>query len=329
MKKNLTNLRIETLEDLKIAKSNFLNNDLELKQLMNDLKLASKEQKASIGQKINFYKQEIEQFFLTKKEEIEKKEVLKKIQDEFIDVFEEVNFSSSLHPLTLIENRFRTWFLNNGYYETEGSEITTDKINFELLNIPKDHPSRDMQDSLYLEKEQNGDQLLLRTHNTGFSIIELIKNKNKAFSAFSIGKVYRNDEDDNTHSHQFSQVDVIVAGKYNFPNLMWLLKSLLSYVFEEEVKIRLRPSYFPFTEPSCEVDVFYKNKWIEVLGSGIIHENVMKAAGYTNDMNALAWGIGIERIAMIKYGIDNIREFYKNDIRFLKQFNLEIEKLEV
>lgn len=323
---NWKNIKINTLEELKIVKSEFYSRKSELSSLIEELKKASKEEKSLIGKKINLLKHEAENFFELKKDELQKKALLEKVQEEYVDIYEEVNFSSSLHPLTLIENRFRSWFFSNGYYEVIGSEITTDNINFELLNIPKHHPSRDMQDSLYLEKKENGDQLLLRTHNTGFSVIELNKNKNKKFAAFAIGKVYRNDEDDNTHSHQFSQVDVIVAGKNNFANLIWSLKSLLSYVFEEEVKIRLRPSYFPFTEPSCEVDIFYKNKWIEVLGSGIMHENVMKMAGYTNDYNALAWGVGIERIAMIKYGIDNIRELYKNDIRFLNQFNNEIKK---
>ena len=123
-----------------------------------------------------------------------------------------------------------------------------------------------------------------------------------------------------THSHQFTQLDLISVGKHSFGTLMYTLRNMLSYVLEENVKIRLRPSYFPFTEPSVEVDVFYKNKWIEVLGAGIVHNNVLRAAGYTNKMNAIAAGIGIERIAMIKYQIDDIREFYVNDLRFLKQF---------
>ena len=194
-------------------------------------------------------------------------------------------------------------------------EIENDEYNFERLNIPQKHPARDMQDSLYINENE-----LLRTHNTGVTARVLEKYKNKAFSSFTIGKVYRNDEEDMTHSHQFTQLDLISVGKHSFGTLMYTLRNMLSYVLEENVKIRLRPSYFPFTEPSVEVDIFYKNKWIEVLGAGIVHNNVLRAAGYTNKMNAIAAGIGIERIAMIKYQIDDIREFYVNDLRFLKQF---------
>ena len=237
------------------------------------------------------------------------------MNSEKIDVTTPVRPKGSLHPLTLVTNRFKSWLKQNGYFETRGSEIETDEYNFERLNIAEDHPARAMQDSLYFNKDT-----LLRTHNTGFTARELEANKNKAFAHFAIGKVYRNDEDDQTHSHQFSQVDLVAVGHYCFPNLIWTLKSLMSYVLEEQVEIRLRPSYFPFTEPSVEVDIKYKNKWIEVLGSGMLHNNVLKAAGYSNDMNAFAAGIGIERITMIKYGINDIREFYKNDLRFLDQF---------
>ena len=172
-----------------------------------------------------------------------------------------------------------------------------------------------MQDSLYFNPE-----LLLRTHNTGFTARELDENKNKAFKHFAIGSVYRNDEDDRTHSHQFMQADFVAVGHYSFPNLIWTLKSLLSYVLEREVELRLRPSYFPFTEPSVEVDILHNGEWLEVLGSGILHRNVFKAAGYTNDMNGIAGGVGIERIAMLKYNVKDIREFYTNDLRFINQF---------
>ncbi|MGL5308606.1 MAG: phenylalanine--tRNA ligase subunit alpha, partial [Metamycoplasmataceae bacterium] len=120
--------------------------------------------------------------------------------------------------------------------------------------------------------------------------------------------------------HQFSQVDLVSVGNLNIENLIWTLKSLLSHVFEEDIEIRMRPSFFPFTEPSMEVDVFYKNKWIEILGAGMLNEKILKIAGYTNELTGFAAGIGVERVTMIKYGITDIREFYKNDLRFLKQF---------
>ena len=242
-------------------------------------------------------------------------ELNKKIESQWVDITVPLFKQGSLHPLTIVEKRFREWLNQNGYTEGSGKETESEEYNFERLNIPKDHPARDMQDTLYLK---NGD--VMRTHNTGFTARELEENPNRALRHYVIGKVYRNDEDDRTHSHQFKQVDLVAVGYYTMPNLIWTLKSLMSYVFEEEVEIRLRPSYFPFTEPSVEVDIFYRNQWIEVLGAGMLNKVVLKNASYTNDMNGFAAGIGVERITMIKYGIKDIREFYTNDMRFNTQF---------
>ncbi|VEU59144.1 phenylalanine--tRNA ligase subunit alpha [Mesomycoplasma neurolyticum] len=306
---------IKTLEDLKLAKNKFYGPNGEIFALTQKLKTANKDEKILIGKQIKTLKENIEIQFQLLAEKIEKNKIYKQIENEWIDVEEPLYNNSTLHPLTLIIQRIKEWFLQNGYFEMEESEITNDEYNFERLNIPKSHPAREMQDSLFFDEN-----ILLRTHNTGISALVLEKNKNKSFAQFSIGKVYRNDEDDQTHSHQFTQLDFVNVGYVNFPNLIWTLKSFLSYVLEEKVEIRLRPSYFPFTEPSVEVDVLYKNNWIEVLGAGMLHHNVLKIAGYTNDMNAFAAGIGIERLAMIKYKISDIRELYKNDLRFLNQF---------
>ncbi|MGX9340394.1 phenylalanine--tRNA ligase subunit alpha [Mycoplasma sp. 128] len=306
---------IKNLEDLKQLKAKFNAPDSEIGLLMQQLKEASPDQKAAIGKKIKVLKEEAETFFEKAKEHILQLEIEQSIAKDWIDVNEPVTKKGGIHPINLIITRMQDWFNSNGYFETRASEIETDEYNFERLNILKSHPARDMQDSLFIDENT-----LLRTHNTGISARALQKYANQSFSQYAIGKVYRNDEEDQTHSHQFTQLDFVSVGYTNFGNLMWTLKSLLSYVLEEEVEIRLRPSYFPFTEPSVEVDVFYKNRWIEVLGAGMLHENVLKMAGYTNDMNGFAAGIGIERIAMIKYGINDIREFYTNDERFLKQF---------
>ncbi|WP_412031432.1 phenylalanine--tRNA ligase subunit alpha [Metamycoplasma buccale] len=307
--------KIKTIEDLKNIKNEF-SNSKELLNLMDELKHASKEDKAIFGKKIQILKQEAEDFFTLAKQKLENDEIEKSLAKEYVDFAEPIGFNGSIHPIALVSQRFREWLNSNGYFELSYSEIEEDKYNFERLNIPKDHPARDMQDSLYLSSS-----ILLRTHNTGISARALEKYKNHAFSQFAIGKVYRNDEEDATHTHQFTQLDLISVGNHSFATLIYTLEKMLSYVLEEDVKIRLRPSYFPFTEPSVEVDVFFKNKWVEILGAGMIHENVLKLAGYTNDMNGIAAGIGIERIVMIKYGIDDIRELYSNDKRFLKQFN--------
>ncbi|MDP4042732.1 phenylalanine--tRNA ligase subunit alpha [Mycoplasmopsis arginini] len=306
--------KINNLEDLKLAKNQF-NNSSELKTLMEQLKVADKSLKPEIGKKIQELKKEAEDFFEKAKEKINQIEIQKQLENDFVDFATPVEFEGSIHPVNLISERFREWLLFNGYIELNYSEIENDKYNFENLNIPASHPAREMQDSLYLNKNE-----LLRTHNTGISARALERFVNSEFSQFTIGKVYRNDEEDRTHTHQFTQLDLVSIGNVSFASLMYTLKEMLSYVLEEEIKIRLRPSYFPFTEPSVEVDIFFKNKWIEVLGAGMLNEKVLKAAGYSNEMNGFAAGIGIERIAMIKYGIEDIRELYTNDKRFLKQF---------
>ncbi len=306
--------KINNLEDLKKIKYEF-NNSKELLDLISSLKTAQNNEKAEIGKKIQLLKKEAEDFFEQAKNRIEEIENNKIIESEYIDYATPITFSGTIHPIELIASRFRKWLSINGYFEVIASEIENDEYNFERLNIPKNHPAREMQDSLYLNPNE-----LLRTHNTGVSARVLEKYKNKNVSQFVIGKVYRNDEEDATHTHQFTQLDLVSVGKHSFGTLIYTLKELLSYVLEEKVEIRLRPSYFPFTEPSVEVDVFYKNRWIEVLGAGMIHNEVLRKAGYTKKATGIAAGIGLERIAMIKYGIDDIREFYTNDKRFLKQF---------
>ncbi|KUH47680.1 phenylalanine--tRNA ligase subunit alpha [Mycoplasmopsis meleagridis] len=311
--------KINTLEDLKKAKNKIYSKDGELFKLKQEIKNSSIERKKIIGQKLSELNEKYEKLIKLAEENIEIKRIENLINNEKLDVSFPVNRAGSLHPITIIENRLRDWFMQNSYFEAKAGELEWDKFNFERLNIQKDHPARDMQDSLYVD-----DELLLRTHNTGISALILDKNKNKEINTFSIGKVYRNDEDDLTHSHQFTQLDFVSVGKVSFPNLIWTLKSLLSYVFETEIELRLRPSYFPFTEPSVEVDIYYNNRWIEVLGAGMLHPNVLKMAGYdTNIFNGFAAGIGLERLAMIKYGIKDIREFYRNDLRTLNQFKNE------
>ncbi|VEU74883.1 phenylalanyl-tRNA synthetase subunit alpha [Mycoplasmopsis citelli] len=316
MKINLEN--INTLEDLKKAKNSFYGSQGPLVELQQKLKQAPVEQKRTLGQEINVLKKQYEEFFALAEAKIKQIEIDNKLNSEFVDVTIPLKRRGSLNPITIIENKLRDWFYSHGYYEQEAGEIVSDLYNFERLNIPQDHPARAMHDSLYLNATT-----LLRTHNTGVTATVLEQNANKEVSTFAIGKVYRHDEDDATHSHQFTQIDFVSVGQVSFPNLIWTLKDLLSYVLEEQVKIRLRPSYFPFTEPSVEVDVFYKNRWIEILGAGMLHPNVLKMAGFNPQFNGFAAGIGVERITMIKYGFSDIRDLYKNDLRIMEQFKDE------
>lgn len=316
IQKFFSETKIENLEDLKLAKNQFFGKDSFLASLQLQLKTASPEQKRELGKQISELKTQAEKFFSEAAKKIEEAQIEAKISNEWLDIH---SFSNDLqggfHPLSLIEDKLRSWLISHGYYEVQANEIETDEYNFERLNIAKNHPARQMQDSLYFNQN-----LLLRTHNTGVSARELEKNKNQSFAQFTIGKVFRNDEEDRTHSHQFRQLDLVAVGNLSVTDLIGTIQSLLDYIFEEKMQTRFRPSFFPFTEPSLEVDIFYNNQWIEILGCGMMHPKVLKMAGYTNNMQAIAAGIGIERLAMIKFGITDIREFYKNDLRFLKQF---------
>lgn len=319
MGKKWKEIPIDSLESLKKAKNLFNNKNSEFFLLKKKLKTASFEEKKIIGKKIQALKEEAENYFLEASLNLEEKVKKNELESTWIDVAEETKIIGSQHPVNQVIERFRIWFLQNNFFEVEGPEIESDEYNFARLNMDENHPARASHDSLYVDEKY-----LLRTHNTGFSARILQQNPNKTFNQFSVGKVYRNDDEDQTHSHQFTQIDFVCVGKnVSISNLIWVLQSLLSFVLEEEVKIRLRPSFFPFTEPSAEVDIFYKGKWIEVLGSGILHPNVLKKAGYNDEFVGMAAGIGVERIAMIKYQLNDLRDFYLNDLRFLKQFKGE------
>jgi phenylalanyl-tRNA synthetase alpha chain len=217
-----------------------------------------------------------------------------------------------------------------GYQVMEGPEIEVDEINFEKLNLPKNHPARDMQDTFYIT-----DELLLRTHTSPVQVRTMLDNADKGpIQIICPGKVFRRDDDDATHSHQFIQIEgLVIDKKTSMADLKGTLLEVARKMFGEKREIRLRPSYFPFTEPSVEVDVTCANcngkgcnickqtGWIEILGAGMVNNKVLEASGYDSSIyQGFAFGMGVERIAMLKYGINDIRMFYLNDLRFNKQF---------
>lgn len=233
------------------------------------------------------------------------------------------------HPLTRVTEEIEDLFIGMGYEIAEGPEVEKDYYNFEALNLPKGHPARDMQDSFYISEET-----LLRTHTSPVQARTMEKKKGEPIRIICPGKVFRRDNDDATHSHQFMQIEGLVIGEnIRMSDLKGTLDALAKKMFGAEREIRLRPSFFPFTEPSVEVDVSChkcggkgcnvckKTGWIEILGAGMVHPNVLEMAGYdSKKLSGFAFGIGVERIAMLKYGVDDIRHFYTNDTRFLSQF---------
>ena len=312
--------------------SSYLSKKGEISTLMGKMKDVPPEEKAEFGQAVNQTRNEVAQAFEAKKKALEEKALEEKLKKQAIDItlpgksYE----MGAINPFRLIIDEVTDIFLSMGFEVVEGDEVETDRFNFELLNVPKDHPSRDMQDTLYFDPEH-----LLRTQTSGSQAHRMLEAKEKGpIRMISPGKVYRRDEDDATHSHQFGQIEGLVVDKnISIANLRATLLLFSKKMFGEKRDIRMRSSYFPFTEPSVEVDVScFKCEgkgcstckgtgWIEILGAGMVNPHVLEDCGYDpNEYSGFAFGVGVERVAMLRYGIDDIRRIYNNDIRFLKDF---------
>lgn len=300
--------------------------------LMTQMKDLPPDEKPAFGAKVNALKKTLESAYDEAVERISQAEILSKLAAETIDVTlpstkPEVG---TLHPLTIVQQAIERYFIGMGYLVKEGPEVERDFYNFERANIPQDHPARDMQDTFYINTEW-----LLRTHTTAIQT-RMLEDYAGATPVKVIcpGKVYRKDDDDATHSHQFTQMEGLVVGhRISMADLKGTLEGLAKAMFGESRVIRFRPSYFQFTEPSVEVDVSCHicngkgcstckgTGWIEILGAGMVHPNVLTMAGFDAEkVSGFAFGLGVERVAMLKYGIDDIRHFYTNDLRFLSAF---------
>ena len=321
------------LDGLNAVRIQFLGKKGSIQALMAEMKNLSREEKPAFGQKVNELKNEVSRRIEAKQAELAKEAQKAKMAAEKIDItLPGDNLKiGTIHPLIMIQQQLEDLFLGMGYTVAEGPEVEQDHYNFELANIPKDHPARDMQDTFYIDPNT-----LLRTHTTAMQMRELEKAGGKLpIKLICPGKVYRRDDDDATHSHQFMQCEGLVVGEHiTLADLKGTLEYMASAMFGSGRKVRFRPSYFPFTEPSVEVDVscpFCNGKgcsvckgsgWIEILGAGMVHPHVLEMNGFDpKKCSGFAFGVGLERVAMLKYGIDDIRNFYINDLRFLKTFD--------
>ncbi|MBR3694500.1 MAG: phenylalanine--tRNA ligase subunit alpha [Erysipelotrichales bacterium] len=324
---------VETTKQLQDLKVQYLGKKGPIQELMMTMKDLSKEERPIFGQAVNEVKKYLESKFEEAAVVISEKELAKKLEEEKIDItlpgykMEHGN----LHPLVLVQRELEDVFIGMGYTVEEGPEVEYDLYNFERANIPQDHPARDMQDTFYIDAER-----LLRTHTTAIQTRQLEAGKEKMpLKMICPGKVYRRDDDDATHSHQFTQIEgLVVAEGITLADLKGTLEFMARKILGEKCAVRFRPSFFPFTEPSVEVDischmcggkgcnVCKHTGWIEVLGAGMVHPGVLEMAGIdSKKYSGFAFGVGIERIAMLKYGVDDIRHFYTNDLRFLKGFS--------
>jgi phenylalanyl-tRNA synthetase alpha chain len=319
---------LETLNDLRVK---YLGKKGSLTGLLRGLGSLTPEERPKIGQIVNEIRTELEETIGRKTEQLKQQQLAQKLASEKIDVTlpgRRVNIGHK-HPLTLTLNRIKEAFMRMGFDVAEGPEVEQDYFNFEALNLPKDHPARDMQDSFYITED-----ILLRTHTSPVQARTMQASEpNKPIRIIAPGKVYRRDYDA-THSPMFHQVEGLVVDKgISFADLKGTLELFIREIFGSNTRVRFRPSFFPFTEPSAEVDiscvmcggagcrVCSHTGWLEILGSGMVHPHVLEMSKYDPDkVSGFAFGMGVERIAMLIYGIDDLRLFYDNDIRFIQQF---------
>ncbi|MDT0654875.1 phenylalanine--tRNA ligase subunit alpha [Staphylococcus chromogenes] len=319
----------KALQDVKVK---YLGKKGQVTGLMKNMKDLPKEEKPAYGQKVNEVRQAITMAIEEKQVALEEESLNQQLAEESIDVTlpSRKIANGAKHPLTRTIEEIEDLFLGLGYEIVTGYEVEQDYYNFEALNLPKSHPARDMQDSFYITEE-----ILMRTHTSPVQARTMEKRNGEGpVKIICPGKVYRRDSDDATHSHQFTQIEgLVVDENIKMSDLKGTLELLAKSLFGADREIRLRPSYFPFTEPSVEVDVScFKCKgkgcnvckdtgWIEILGAGMVHPNVLEMAGFdAQRYSGFAFGMGPDRIAMLKYGIEDIRHFYTNDVRFLEQF---------
>ncbi|MGX7417515.1 phenylalanine--tRNA ligase subunit alpha [Carnobacterium gallinarum] len=324
------------LEDLNQVRVAYLGKKGPLTEVLRGMKDLSAEERPKVGALANVVRDEITAELEAKKTILEMEKMNQALAAEALDVTlpgKSVAVGQP-HVLTQIIEEIEDLFLGMGYSIIEGPEVEEDRYNFEMMNLPKDHPARDMQDTFYITEE-----VLLRTHTSPVQARTMEKHDftKGPLRMISPGRVYRRDSDDATHSHQFHQIEGLVVDEHiTMGDLKGTLEVFAKQLFGEDREIRLRPSYFPFTEPSVEVDVScFKcggagcnvckhTGWIEILGAGIVHPNVLKMAGIdASKYSGFAFGLGPDRVAMLKYGIDDIRHFYQNDVRFLNQFKVK------
>ncbi len=325
-------LKVNNLQALDEVRVKYLGKKGELTLVLRGMGAIPKEERPIIGELVNKVRDELEELISKKEEELHEIALNEKLENEKIDItLPSTKIKrGSKHPINRIIEELEDLFVSMGYDVVDGPELETDEYCFERLNLPKGHPARDMQDTFYITTEY-----LLRTQTSSVQARTMMANEEKTpIRVVCPGKTYRRD-DDATHSHQFGQIEGLVIDEgISLAHLKGTLEVFVKHMLGENSKLRFRPSYFPFTEPSYEVDVSCfkcggkgcnlckQTGWIEILGSGMVHPNVLKMNGYDPEKySGFAFGTGLDRLAMFKYGITDIRLLYANDVRFLNQFD--------
>jgi phenylalanyl-tRNA synthetase alpha chain len=317
-------------EELETIRIDVLGRKGTLAQLSKEMGKLAPEQRASAGKRLNAVKQVLESVFEEKKAQFDRSALERRLDAEWIDVTLPAPGTrpGSLHPITQIRREIEQLFLSMGFAVLEGPEVETEYNNFDALNIPPDHPARDMQDTFWLDGGY-----LLRTHTSPVQVRGM-KKLGPPLRMIAPGRVFRNEEVDASHEHTFYQLEgMMVDREVSVANLIYFMKTLLSAVFKRDVTVRLRPGYFPFVEPGFELDiqclicggpgcaVCKQSGWVELLPCGLVHPNVLRMGGIDPEQwNGFAFGLGLTRLVMMRYGIDDIRWLQSGDLRFAKQF---------
>lgn len=345
LKDELSDLLNQGLADLKKINDQAALNDLRVSLLgkkgpitkvLRGMGALSAEERPVVGSFANEVRDQLQAAIDDRKKALDAAKLARQLEDEKIDVTlpGKPTTRGNAHVIQQIIDQLEDLFLGMGYQVLTGPEVEEDRYNFEMMNLPKDHPARDMQDTFYITNE-----ILMRTQTSPMQARAMEKHdfSQGPLKMISPGVVYRRDTDDPTHSHQFHQVEGLVIDKHiTMADLKGTLELVAHELFGDRFNVRLRPSYFPFTEPSVEADITCFNcdgkgcsvckytGWIEVLGAGMVHPNVLKMAGVDPDVyGGFAFGMGPDRFAMLKYGVDDIRNFYLDDERFLNQFSMK------
>ena len=324
-------LKISDKASLEAFKGRFLGKKSNLTAFYAQMRTISQDQKKAFGEKLTALKTQLNRFFEEKDKELKDRELNKRLEKEKVDIslpgFEET--LGSKHPFYAVVDDITDFFVGLGFTVADGPEVESDRNNFELMNIPADHPARDMQDSFSIDPTT-----VLRSHTSCVQarVMQQMQGKGPV-KIICPGKVYRRDNDA-THSHQFGQIEgLVISEDCTFSNLLETLTLLLKHLFGEKREIRFRPSFFPFTEPSLECDfscvmcggkgcgVCKNSGWLEIVGAGMVNPKVLENVGYNpEEVQGFAFGFGLERLAMIKHRINDLRIFSDNDLRFLQQF---------
>lgn len=310
--------QIENQRAFDLLKSKYLGPKSSIKKSLQSLSAFQGAEKAEKSRLFNYYRSQLQEALADIKADLDQKLIQKALLDGKVDSSLGANFRhiGSTHPLRHIEIKIRSVMQSIGFYAAEGPEIESEYYNFTALNTPKNHPAATLQDTFYLKNGQ-----LLRSHTSPVQV-RMMETYQPPLNVYTIGRVFRADTPDATHSPCFHQLEgLIVDEKTSLQDLVQTLSFIMESLFGQKLDMRFRPSYFPFTEPSLECDIYFKGKWMEVLGCGLVHPNVLRMSHVDAErFKGFAFGMGLERLAMLYYQIDDIRLFYEGDIDFLRQF---------